>query len=197
VGRGRLWAYGSGLLVVAAVAAGCQSASDPPPPRGVSVPTQPSGPTRPASRPTAPGPGICATPGALTGLSVTRTDAFPQNQVSFVFPDHVSATNAADVAAVARAACRQPVFPAGDYSCPADLGITYALAFEAGSVVVGTVTADPTGCTSLTGLGPARSAGPSFWGALAVALGLPAPREYCDRFRGHLPGSPTQCGPLL
>ena len=132
----------------------------------------------------------------LTRLMVTRMDQFPQNRISFPFPVQVSSVNATDIAAVAAAACDQPVGPAGDYNCPADFGVSYAVTFMAGAVVVGTITADPGGCTSLTGLGPPRWAGPSFWRSLAVALGLPAPREYCDPFRGRLPGAPTVCGPL-
>jgi hypothetical protein len=90
-----------------------------------------------------------------------------------------------------------PDFPSGEYSCPLDDGVTYALDFKRGTVEVGTVTADPTGCPTLTGLGPTRAAGPSFWDQLAVAVGLPAPREYCDPFRGRLPTAPTRCGPAL
>ena len=144
---------------------------------------------------TASASGICNAPDTLTGLSVSRTNAFPQNQISFVFPAHVTSTNAAAIAGVARAACQLGAFPPGAMSCPAALGISYALVFRTGTVVFGTVTAEPTGCPTLTGLGPPRWAGPSFWDSLAVALGLPAPREYCDPFRGRLPTTPAQCGP--
>jgi hypothetical protein len=194
VGHVRVVAAGSGVLLVMALAAGCGSAPDPPP-QGVSATTHASVP-RAATRPAASRSGICATPAILTRLTVTRTDPFPQNRISYVFPAHVSSTNATDIATVARAACQQPTAPAGYYNCPADFGVTYAVTFLAGSFVVGTITADPAGCTSLTGLGPPRSAGPTFWDPLAVALGLPAPREYCDPFRGRLPGAPTSCGPL-
>lgn len=193
MGHMRVATVGSGFLVVVALA-GCGSGSDPPPP-GVSVTTHAPVPGA-GSRPAASRSGISAPPSTLTGLAVTRTDPFPQNEVSYYFPAHVSSTNATDIATVARAACRQPTGPAGDYSCPADFGVTYAVTFRAGSAVVGTITADPAGCTSLTGLGPPRSAGPTFWDTLAVALDLPAPREYCDPFRGRLPGAPTSCGPL-
>ncbi len=141
--------------------------------------------------------GICSAAGTLTELSVTRTDAFPQNPVSFDFPAQVTSTNGAAIAGVARAACQLGDFPAGSMSCPADFGIGYALVFTAGRVVFGTITADPTGCPSVTGLGAPRWAAPAFWDQLAVALGLPAPREYCDPFRGRLPTTPTQCGPDL
>ncbi len=193
------------MVLVAVVAAGCGS-GPPPGPRGVaatttvpSSPTSPTSSTAPSTAPTqvASATGICAAPGTLTGLSVSRTDAFPQNPVSFDFPAHVSATNGAAIAAVARAACGLGDFPSGEMSCPADLGISYALVFTADRVVFGTLTADPTGCPSLTGLGAPRWAAPTFWDELAVALGLPAPREYCDPFRGRLPDSPSQCGAKL
>jgi len=145
----------------------------------------------------APATGICSAADTLTGLSVTRTNAFPQNPVSFDFPARVTSTNGAAIAAVARAACRLADFPAGSMSCPADVGISYALVFSAGRVAFGTITADPTGCPNVTGLGAPRWATPAFWDQLAVALGLPAPREYCDPFRGRLPTTPTQCGPDL
>jgi hypothetical protein len=106
VGHVRVAAVGSGVLVVVALAAGCGSASDPPPP-GVSVTTHAPGPGA-GSRPAASRSGICAAPATLTGLTVTRTDPFPQNHISYGFPAHVSSTDAAAVAAVARAACQQP-----------------------------------------------------------------------------------------
>ncbi len=206
VDHGRVSVRASGLVAVAVVmavlTAGCGSGPGPGP-RGAAgtttTPTSTTTSTPPSTTPTrvAPATGICTAPGTLTGLSVTRTDAFPQNQVSFDFPAHVTATNGAAIAAVARAACGLGEFPAGSMSCPADLGISYALVFTAGRVVFGTVTADPTGCPSLSGLGAPRWAAASFWDQLAVALGLPAPREYCDPFRGRLPTGPTQCGPKL
>jgi hypothetical protein len=129
---------------------------------------------------------------------VTRTDEFPQNQIAFVFPSVVTSSNAAAVANVARIACQLPLVPSGESrNCPADFGVTYALTFKAVTAEIVTITADPTGCPSITGLGPPRSAGPTFWDQLAAALGLPAPREYCDPFRGRLPTAPAQCGPLV
>ncbi len=161
-----------------------------PVPTGVSIPPSPA-PTRAASPAR-----ICHAPDTLTGLSVTRTDEFPENEISFVLPDHVTSSDAFAVAEVARTACQLPILPSGRF-CPEDFGVTYALTFMAGTTPIETVTGDPAGCPSLMGLGPTRAAGPSLWDELAVALGLPAPREYCDPFRGRLPTAPTQCGPLL
>ena len=122
---------------------------------------------------------------------------FRKTTSPIVFPAHVISTDAAAIAGVARAACGLAVFPSGTMSCPADLGISFALTFVARTGRVGTVTADPTGCPSVTGLGPSRWADSSFWHQLAVALGLPVPRESCDPFRGRLPSDPTECGPTL
>src|SRR5208283_2670126 len=117
--------------------------------------------------------------------------------ITFTFPDHVTVGHRGAIAAVATSACGLPVFPPGQFNCPADFGVTYALGFiVTDGQVAATIDADPTGCSTLTGLGPPRSATPAFWAELAVALGLPAPREYCDPFRGRLPGAPTACGPL-
>lgn len=193
VGRSRVSMWGSSVVLVAVLMAGRTSASDPPPPRPiVTTATAPASSTAP---PLTASPPLCRAAGTLTELSVTRTDAFPQNQISFVFPPFVTSTDVTAIASVARAACGLPDFPAGAYNCPLDYGVTYSLVFKSGTVEVGTVTADPTGCPTLTGLGPTRSADQSFWDQLAVALGLPAPREYCDPFRGRLPTAPTQCGP--
>ena len=82
-------------------------------------------------------------------------------------------------------------------SRPADFGISYALLGTTGWVVFETVTADPTGCPGLRGLDVPRWAAPAVWDQLAVALGLSAPREYCDPFRGRLPTAPARCGPGL
>lgn len=183
------------MVLVALLGAGCQSSSDPPAPTAPvttgAVKASDTAPNRASSSPE-----LCGAPGSVTELSVTRTDEFPQNQISFVFPDHVTSSDAAAVADVARAACQLPVEPSGEY-CPADFGVSYTITFMAGTVEMGTITADPAGCPSVTGLGPPRAAGPSFWDQLAVALALPAPREYCDPFRGRLPTAPDQCGPPL
>jgi len=190
-----MWGSSVVGVAVAVLMAGCTSASDPPPPRPiVTTATSPTSSTAPEL---VSSPPLCRAPGTLTELSVTRTDAFPQNQVSFVFPSFVTSSDAAAIAGVARAACGLPDFPAGAYSCPLDYGVTYSLVFRSGTIEVGSVTADPTGCPTLTGLGPTRAAGSSFWDHLAVALGLPAPREYCDPFHGRLPTAPIQCGPDL
>ena len=197
MGRSRLQTVGSVVVLVAMLGAGCRSESDPPAQR-VPATTDASVPSRTAPIQPASSSGICDDPDTLTELMVTRTDEFPRNQIAFVFPDHVTSSDASAVAGVARIACQLPVVPAGEArNCPADFGVTYGLTFTAGTAQVETITADPAGCPSVTGLGPPRGAGPTFWDQLAAALALPAPREYCDPFRGRLPTAPSQCGPLL
>ncbi len=129
---------------------------------------------------------------------MTRTDEFPLNQIVFVFPDLVTSSNPAAVSGVARIACQLPDFPSGaSRNCPVDLGVTYLLKFKSDTTEIETITADPTGCPSITGLGLPRAAGPTFWDQLAAALALPTPRDYCDPFRGRLPSVPAQCGPPI
>ncbi len=195
--RSRLKTVGSVFLLVAMLGAGCQSESDRRA-QGAPVTTDSSVPSSTAPIQPASSSGICAAPGTLTELTVTRTDEWPRNQIAFVSPDLVTSSDAAAVADVARIACQLPVVPAGaSRNCPVDFGVTYALSFKAGTAEVETITADPAGCPSVTGLGPPRATGPTFWDQLAAALGLPAPQEYCNPFRGRLPTAPDQCGPLL
>jgi hypothetical protein len=134
---------------------------------------------------------ICGTPGLLTGMSVTRVDLFPQNQITFTFPAYVTSTDGPAIGAVARSACQLPTFPSGPMHCPADFGISYLITFDSGSQFVRAITASPTGCPRVTGLGAPRWDTASFWSRLASALNLPVPREYCDPFRGQLPTAPS------
>ena len=137
---------------------------------------------------------ICAAR-SFTGLSVDRTAPFPQNGIAYSVPAHVDSTNGPAIAAVARAACSLPRFPAGRYSCPADFGTSYRLTFTSGRDIVGTIEARPAGCARVTGLGAPRQAQSIFWRDLAVALNLPVPRVYCDPFCGQPPMTRTDAGP--
>ncbi len=188
--RGHVTAVGSvAVLVLLSAAAGGFSASHSPhSATALPVTTVPG---------TGPVPSICQTPDQLTAMSVTRTGPVAEDQITFTFPDHVVSFDGPAIAAVARTMCRLPVFPVGVFSCPADFGISYLIAFDEGADVVATVTADPSGCPRVTGLGSAAGRLPAFWSDLASALGLPAPRLYCDPFTGRLPDAPAQCGPLL
>ncbi len=187
------------LIVLSAAAAGF-SAAHSGHPGTVSLPAT----TIPATTvPATTGPGtspasaFCQDPGRLTGMSVTRTEPPPVDQITFTFPDHVVSSDRPAIAAVARTLCSLPPFPTGAFGCPADFGTSYLIVFTAGAAVVATVSADPNGCSQVTGLGTPRAASGAFWASLAVALDLPAPRQYCDPFTGQLPNSPTQCGAVI
>jgi hypothetical protein len=141
---------------------------------------------------------LCNDQDQVSQLSVTRTNPFPTNNIVFIFPDHVTSDNAPGVRAVAQAVCQLPVFAPGLLNCPLDLAIGYTLTFsDTEHDIVDTIVAMPGGCPSVTGLGVTRYATPTFWNLLASALSLPAPREYCDPFRGGLPTAPIRCGPPL
>jgi hypothetical protein len=137
---------------------------------------------------------ICATATPPTTVTVTRSNEFPQNDISFVFPAQVVSTNRPAVAALARSLCALPLFPSGLFNCPADLGVTYLIAFQRGTETVGRVTFDPAGCPRVTGLGPPRRSSATFEDRLASALDLSTPTEYCDPLRGRLPAAPSSCG---
>jgi hypothetical protein len=125
----------------------------------------------------------------LTGLTVQRTDAIPQNHMSFSFPAQVTITDPAQVQAVARALCALPKMPSGAFYGPADFGITYHLVFAAGQQRFRAISVDATGMQQVRGLGPTRwvARSPGFWQTLGVAMGLEHPNA--ATFSGSLPVS--------
>jgi hypothetical protein len=134
-------------------------------------------------------PDLCGQPGSVNRLVVTRTDAFPQNHVTFSFPAVVTVTDARRVRAVAAALCSLPKVPSGTYNCQVDLGISYRLSFPVGNGGVTSIDAQATGCQIVSGLGPARS-GQQLWPALADAIGLPSSSSPAAAFAGPLPRDP-------
>ncbi len=138
---------------------------------------------------------LCSAPNRAVELAVTRINAFPQNGFVFPFPAHDASTNAHEVSQLAQIACQLPVIPPGVRHCPADFGIRYALTFSTKSGnAVATIGAQPTGCTSVSGLGAARSPTRAFWNTLATALRVPVGTDGCDPFRGVQRVAPQQCG---
>jgi len=133
-------------------------------------------------------PALCASIASLDRLAASRRDAFPKNGFRFSFPSIVTVKDAAAVRAVAGALCTLPKMPRGIHFCPADLGITYQLAFSAKGRTFPPVRVAATGCQGVTGLGRtrwvARSQG--FWKTLGRAMGLPHPDNQVFR------GSQTQ-----
>jgi hypothetical protein len=117
---------------------------------------------------------VCAAIPHLTSLTVTRVMTL-HNQFHFSFPATVKVSDAAQARAVAAAACQLPQLPRVMMTCPADLGVTYRLAFAAAGRAYPPVTAAATGCAKLVGLDVTRKAVPSFWVDLGKAMRLASP----------------------
>ncbi len=143
--------------------------------------------TRGASTDSAPAPQLCRVIDEVDRLTVTRTDAFPQNGFTFSFPARVTIRATTVASAVAHAVCALRLVPkTGAFSCPAAFGIAYHLVFtrETGGSVE-PVAADATGCQFLTGAGPGTQAmftSNAFWAKLGRAMGLAHPTS--ATFRG-------------
>jgi hypothetical protein len=133
-------------------------------------------------------PDLCGQPGS-NRLVVMRTDAFPQNHVTFSFPAVVTVTDACRVRAVAAALCALPSVLPGTYNCQVDLGISYRLSFPVGNGGVTSIEAQATGCQLVSGLGPARS-GQQLWPVLADAIGLPPSSSPAAAFAGRFQRDP-------
>jgi hypothetical protein len=150
--------------------------------RGASTGATTTGVTTPSG----PSTQLCNVAGGVEGLTVIRTDAFPQNGFTFAFPARVTVRPAA-ARHVAEILCAlQPVPQGAVFYCPADFGIVYHLVFtfETGAAVR-PVTVDATGCQFVNGAGPGErtlfTTG-SFWAVLGRAMGLVHPTE--ATFRG-------------
>lgn len=146
--------------------------------------------TRPATT------ALCADPGAVSRLVVTRVPAIRSvGARHFVFPRQVTVTDAATARAVARALCALPTMPPGVVSCPAQLlGTTYRLRFSADGRKLPAITVQATGCQTVTGLGPVRRViSGHFWTVLGSALALRSPAQ--SSFVGRsLPGQARREG---
>ncbi len=125
------------------------------------------------SVPVGAGPALCAGLSQLTSLTVTRVVSLP-NHLHFPFPPVVKISDPAQVRAVAAAACPLPQLPRVMMTCPADLGVSYRLAFAAPGRGYPVLTAAAGGCAKLVGLDVTRQAVPGFWVLLGRAIGLPA-----------------------
>ena len=123
----------------------------------------------------------------LDRLVVLRSDAFPQNHISFSFPAKVTVSDPVEVQAVARALLALPAMPSGVLHGPADLGITYCLVFATVDERFPPISVDATGTQTVRGLGGTRWAArsPGFWRTLGSAMGLARP-GYAT-FRGSMP----------
>lgn len=150
-------------------------------PKPAGVPPSSQGSSPPAST-------LCQSVATLDKLTVSRSDAFPQNHTRFSFPANVAVANATSARNVAKALCALPKMPTGaTINCPADFGIIYHLAFFAGNREFPKVLVNSTGCASVKGIGAIRwvEQSPSLWHTLGVAMGVPNP-DY-ETFRGSGP----------
>jgi hypothetical protein len=137
---------------------------------------------------------LCAGISRIDRLVILRSRGMNRIQeVHFPFPLRVTVTNAAAAQSVARAVCALPRMPAGVFHCPDMLlGTTYQLTFTAGGQDLPVVTAQSTGCQTVTGAGPVRRADSTsgFWQVLGRAIGLYSPGV--PVFRGDGPAA-SQC----
>jgi hypothetical protein len=139
-------------------------------------------PGRPVSPPVAPGGtvshpsvGGCAWADQTGGSVVTRSPGFPANHTAFSFPARIG-LRARSARQALRLLCSLPSPPAGLMSCPAESAVDYLFRFSFPSRPPVDVRLDPTGCETVTGLGPVRwiAGVPAFWRAIGRTFGLPA-----------------------
>jgi len=132
-------------------------------------------------------PPLCVQP--VSRLTVQRHNSFPQNHIRFNFPAHLVVTGAARVERAAHAICNLPIDKSHGkaLSCPADLGVWYALRFSGSPKAIPVVKILPAGCEDVVGVRPGQTASrtPSFWTVLGRVLGLRSPTR--ETFGGTLP----------
>jgi hypothetical protein len=169
----RGWLCGA-VTAVAIGLAGCGGGSAPENAASSGTPA----PTGPASqvRSLAGGP-LCANAGAVDRLTVSRVNTIPANHPHFAFPATVAVTDAAQARTAAQALCALQPEPGGVLACPADLGISYRLAFATSQRSLPAVTIRAGGCEGVSGAGLTRSSmrTPAFWAVLGRAMGLAHP----------------------
>jgi hypothetical protein len=141
----------------------------------------------PGASPTATPTALAQALSRLDRLVVLRSDAFPQNHISFSFPAKVTVSDPLEVQAVARALLALPAMPSTAFNAPIDLGITYRLVFATADERLPPISVDATGAQVVRGLGGTRwvARSPGFWRTLGTAMGLARP-EYAT-FRGSMP----------
>jgi hypothetical protein len=174
------WRAGLAALAVVAVLAGCGSVTAAGGGSSGGSPARPAtaGSAVPSTAGTkAPGTSaLCADIHVIDRLVIVRSRGMRRIQeLHFPFPDQVIVTNAASARAVAKAVCALPAMPRGVFHCPAMLlGTSYLLTFTAAGRRLPPVTAEATGCETVTGAGPVRWAAvtPGFWRVLGNAMGL-------------------------
>lgn len=129
------------------------------------------------------GTAFCRQRSSLTELIIDRS-VRPGGSATFTFPGRVVITSRTVVVGLAGDACGLKPFPKGTFHCPADYGITYDLNYLAGRREVASLTVDPSGCTSLKGLGTVLSPTSRFWADLDTAMGLHPGQGACNPLLG-------------
>jgi hypothetical protein len=130
----------------------------------------------------------CASTGSTQAAVVVRSAESSIDQIRFSFPATLRIDNADRARQALSVLCSLPPMPKGVFHCPEDLAIAYLFRFSlrSGGEVVARL--DPTGCETVSGLGPLRWMArepPAFWRALGSALGLPDATR--STFAGAMP----------
>ena len=136
---------------------------------------------------------LCADPAAASRVVISRTMVTRQIQpLKSLPPAQVSVAAGNPARSLARALCALPRMPKGTFSCPALLFGHVTLTFTVAGRRLPAVTIQPTGCQSVTGLGPVRwvAKSPGFWAVLARAAGTTGPVRF-----PYGPAGVTGCGP--
>jgi hypothetical protein len=147
---------------------------------------------------------LCSAPGAVSQVIITRTGfavpVLPSNpRISAYVTSGTPPSpgllvkGAGPARALAKALCGLPTMTGGILHCPKMGATSVRLAFTAGSRVLPVVIVQPSGCLTVTGAGPVRSAARSsaFLKLLTSIAGpLPLPGAV------HLPGTAVSGGPL-
>lgn len=125
-----------------------------------------SGSPAPAAAP------LCANTAHLDRVVVTLRPGLPGSRVHELLPGGITVTDPARVRAVAHALCGLPAMPHGLVNCPLDTGGGYRLFFSAAGRTFPPVNVEATGCRTVSGVGPVRTATGSFWTTLRKELGV-------------------------
>jgi len=166
-------------LALAAVLAGCGSAAAPGGAAGGGSPGAGSAAAPGSPSASSPGPGssagaaargaLCADPGAVTKVMIASNALAQMRPLRQLPPRFAALAQGGSARALARAVCALPLMPKGIVNCPMQQLGRYLLHFWAGLRQLPEVRAIPSGCTTVTGAGPARRApmAAPFWLALA------------------------------
>lgn len=206
-GRSSCWLLCAALVLGPMAVAACGSVSASGATAGSGAPVSASGATAGPGAPAAgaragetAGPAdlvLCANPAAADRVVITRSRTTYEIQPEhFQPPGQRVVTAVAHVRALATALCALPRMLKGVVNCPALFDGGYKLTFSVVGRSLPVVTIQESGCQTVTGLGPARSAStsPGFWAVLAKAGSISSPIRPV-----FLPGSPprSHCGPVL